>query len=271
MACEALAALGAEKAIGAWVPGFEASLVVAAAPRPPDWGPRFAWQEHLGDWRLRPEWIGYFEQAVEADGCDAVIRLWVPRLMPGLMSALFHGVIRTAHAARAVTGSASPARRAELAHALGNWASWYRPGEPIGHDGHDQEPDGAAIDAARRGGRAYVRQPSIVYLHGVTGAMAVDLLAPFLAPADAAAAVAQLEADHDALYQGTPDGPLDGPFDASREQWVAGVVDAAVASRDPHQVKLVEACRRGYAASGDRAFIVAAETVTGARPATFAR
>jgi hypothetical protein len=34
---------------------------------------------------------------------------------------------------------------------------------------------------------------------------------------------------------------------------------------DPHQVKLVEACRRGLAANGDPAFAAAAETVTGLR------
>jgi hypothetical protein len=38
---------------------------------------------------------------------------------------------------------------------------------------------------------------------------------------------------------------------------------AAVRSLDPHQVKLVEACRRGHAATGDPAFAAAAETVTG--------
>ena len=42
-----------------------------------------------------------------------------------------------------------------------------------------------------------------------------------------------------------------------------GVTVAAVRSLDPHQVKLVEACRRGHAATGDPAFAAAAETVTG--------
>jgi hypothetical protein len=38
---------------------------------------------------------------------------------------------------------------------------------------------------------------------------------------------------------------------------------AAVRSLDPHQVKFVEACRRGHAATGDPAFAAAAKTVTG--------
>ena len=37
----------------------------------------------------------------------------------------------------------------------------------------------------------------------------------------------------------------------------------ASTSLDPHQVKLVEACRRGHTATGDPAFAAAAETVTG--------
>ena len=38
---------------------------------------------------------------------------------------------------------------------------------------------------------------------------------------------------------------------------------AAARSLDPHQVKLVEACRRGHEATGEPAFAAAAETVTG--------
>jgi hypothetical protein len=41
------------------------------------------------------------------------------------------------------------------------------------------------------------------------------------------------------------------------------LAQVAADSRDPHQVKLVEACRRGYAATGDPTFAAAAETVTG--------
>jgi hypothetical protein len=38
-----------------------------------------------------------------------------------------------------------------------------------------------------------------------------------------------------------------------------------VRSLDPHQVKLVEACQRGLAATGDPAFAAAAATVIGLR------
>jgi hypothetical protein len=47
--------------------------------------------------------------------------------------------------------------------------------------------------------------------------------------------------------------------------WDDDVADAASRSYDPHQVKLVEACRRGFGITGDVGFIVAAETATSTR------
>lgn len=40
------------------------------------------------------------------------------------------------------------------------------------------------------------------------------------------------------------------------------MVDAAIASGDAHAVKLVEACRRGFAATDDPVFHAGAERVT---------
>jgi hypothetical protein len=60
----------------------------------------FEWRQALGDYHRLPEWIGYFSQAIDDDGWAAVVAAWVPRLMPALATALFHGAIRTAHAVR---------------------------------------------------------------------------------------------------------------------------------------------------------------------------
>ncbi|MGH9091766.1 MAG: hypothetical protein ACRDZR_10390, partial [Acidimicrobiales bacterium] len=111
--------------------------------------------------------------------------------------------------------------------------------------------------------RHYVAEPSIFALHGVTGAMAVDLLAPHLGPDAGVAALAQLRADHVALYGHDPAAPAAG--DAGWDPaWEAGAppAAAAAASHDAHQVKLVEACRRGWEASANTAFAEAARTVT---------
>jgi hypothetical protein len=261
MACEALATLGFEFELPEWVDHFEATMHRAIQPVTPAWGRDFAWEDRLGDYRLLPEWMGYFEHAIDDEGWPDVVRTWVPRLMPGLVSALFHGVIRASHAVRALEVSDTRARRAELARALGNWAVWFGPGQPINWDLPAGDPRVGTVHAAARGASCYVSQPSIFALHGVTGAMAVHLLSGHLEQEHAVAALAQLEGEHKELYRDiTPAkiGDADG-------EWDAEFVARAVASFDPHQVKLVEACLRGLDLTGDPGFIAAAQVVTGSR------
>ena len=103
--------------------------------------------------------------------------------------------------------------------------------------------------------------PTIFHLHGVTGAMAVQLLAGHLTDAAGVAAVHQLQVEHADLFRGVR--PWSGDVEADR--WDDGVELAASRSYDSHQIKLVEACRRGFATTGDPAFVAAAATVTGIR------
>jgi hypothetical protein len=182
-----------------------------------------------------------------------VVAAWVPRLMPALRTALFHGAIRTAHAVRAIDAVDTPPRRGELARALGYWAARYREGQPASPLAPAGDLRMAVVRAAAGGARRYLARPDIVRLHGVTGAMAVEILAAHIPAADGAAALAQVHAEHAALYAATE--PVTPPG--------SELTGAAVRSLDPHQVKLVEACRRGHAATGDPAFAAAAETVTG--------
>ena len=111
MACEALVALGFEESVDGWVQNYEASMGRAVQPVTPRWRSEFEWKDVVGDYRLLPEWMGYFERAIDDDGWRSVVSVWVPRFMPGLVAALFHGVIRTAHAARALEGVDTPSRR----------------------------------------------------------------------------------------------------------------------------------------------------------------
>jgi hypothetical protein len=88
--------------------------------------------------------------------------------------------------------------------------------------------------------------------------MAVHLLSGHVAPEHAVVALAQLEAEHRALYGDiTPAAVGD-----TAGEWDVQVVDKAVSSFDPHQVKLVEACRRGIGLTGDPHFAAAAQAVT---------
>ena len=102
MACEALSTLGFDQVIDGWVKRIEDSLVEAPGPVEPPWHGEFDWSSQLGDSRLLPQWLGYFDRAIGEEGWRAVVATWVPRLMPGLNGALFHGVIRTSHAVRAI-------------------------------------------------------------------------------------------------------------------------------------------------------------------------
>jgi hypothetical protein len=188
-----------------------------------------------------------------------VVAAWVPRLMPALRTALFHGAIRTAHAVRAIDAADTPPRRGELARALGYWAARYREGQPVGPLPPAGDVRIAVVRAAAGGARRYLARPDIFHLHGVTGAMAVEILAAHIAAADGAAALAHVHAEHAALYAATE--PVAQPHPASPPG--SDLTLAAVRSLDPHQVKLVEACQRGHAATGDPAFAAAAETVTG--------
>src|SRR5258707_6284807 len=256
MACEALAVLDCADDMGSWGGRFGRAGGASVDPVVPA---GFEWRQAVGDYRRLAEWIGYFTQAIDDDGWPAVVAAWVPRLMPALRTALFHGAIRTAHAVRAVAAADTPPRRGELARALGYWAARYRAGQPTSPLPPAGDLRMAVVRAAADGARRYLARPDIVHLHGVTGAMAVEILAPHLPVADGPAALAHVLAEHAALYAATE--PVTRPHPASPAGSELAV--AAVRSLDPHQVKLVEACRRGHAATGDPVFAAAADTGTG--------
>jgi catechol 2,3-dioxygenase-like lactoylglutathione lyase family enzyme len=258
MACEALSALGFDSAINEWVEHYEPTVHRPTQPITPTWGHEFSWKDLVGDLWLLPEWMGYFERAIDDDGWRDVVRTWVPRLMPGQVSALFHGVIRTSHAARALDVTDTRSRRAELARALGNWACWFEPGQPTDEHFVSGDPGIATAQAAARAAGCYVSQPNVFALHGVTGGMAVHLLSGYLDPSDATSALSQLEAEYRVLHHDiTP--ALVGDTDG---EWDSQFARTAVGSFDPHQVKLVEACRRGLDLTGDPYYVAAARLVT---------
>jgi questin oxidase-like protein len=268
MACEALATLGLASAINEWIERHESVLAAkfatfdttcrAVQPATPTWGHEFSWQDKLGDYRLLPEWMGHFERAIGDEGWRDVVGTWVPRLMPGLVSGLFHGAIRTSHAVRALNVADTRSRRAELARALGIWAVWFGPGQSTNEHVLSDDPGIATAQAAARAAGCYVSQPNIVTLHGVTGAMAVHLLSEFIDPFAAARAFSQLEAEYREVYHDiTPStvGDADGEWDPQFAQ-------RAIRTFDPHEIKLVEACWRGLKLTGDPHFIAAARLVT---------
>jgi hypothetical protein len=261
MACEALAVLGCEGEIEPWARWF--AHTVAEGPAPVTVGSlaQFDWKDALGVYERLPEWLGYFEHAIADDGWSSVVGLWVPRLVPGMATALFHGAIRTAHAVRAVDAVDTTPRQGELARALAYWAARFRVGAPVQEVAAMEELVPAIAGAAADAAGHYVANPTIFNLHGVTGAMAFELLAAHLAAEDGLAALAQIRAEHMAMFAGTESAT---PVDDVRK-WDEGLALVAAVSRDAHQVKLVEACRRGLALTDHAVFRAAAEQVSGRR------
>jgi hypothetical protein len=147
MASEALAALHRPDAVMSWAhryakrlePHPSASVRISEAE----------WREALGHEHRVADWIAFFDDALKEAPWRVVLDRWVARLAPGISAAAFHGVLRTAHAARALGDRETPQRIHEVAEGLGYWAATYHP-LPGSLDGpHDALPS-RAIDKVDR-------------------------------------------------------------------------------------------------------------------------
>lgn len=129
MAAEVLEALGQSHRIeDAWRTGAAAYRGRATQlPRIADLRTALGQRSRYTDWRE------HFQRELARRPWRTVVADWTARLSPGVSAAVFHGVIRTAHAVRALERLDSEARKLELAAALAYWASSYvelPPAEP---------------------------------------------------------------------------------------------------------------------------------------------
>ncbi|MFV0126155.1 questin oxidase family protein [Streptomyces sp. HMX112] len=133
MACEALVTMGLGERAPQWATRYRAQLEGPAPVRfaigPDDYHEALGRADRLGDW------IALMRRQVVEHPWLTVLNRWWPRLLPGLAAAGMHGVIRTAHAVRALTattGDPGPLLVDELAQGLAYWAARYQrlPGNP---------------------------------------------------------------------------------------------------------------------------------------------
>ena len=147
MAAEAMVRHGHSDLVGSWLDGYMRRL----EEFPRGLGPIGAgWQEALGDLRRVADWTAFFGAEISERPWRQVLNAWWPRLLPGVVAAATHGVIRVGHAVRALLADGDdPGHLAELAHGLAYWAARWQT-LPGGH---------AGASAAAAAGRAHAATP----------------------------------------------------------------------------------------------------------------
>jgi hypothetical protein len=124
MAAEAIAALRRPDAIMKWTRRYatrlEAHPSALARISEADWREALGREHRVGDWNA------FFDNALKDAAWGTVLDKWTARLAPGIAAAAFHGVLRTAHTARALGDRATAVRIHELAEGLGYWAATYQ-------------------------------------------------------------------------------------------------------------------------------------------------
>lgn len=125
MVVEALSAMGQGREALAWLEREADSFTPVDAEtsplNPDNWRALIAAPGRYADWRA------YFQNALETDPWREVVAIWVNRLVFGFSSSAAHGLLQTAHAARALQSDATPQRLRALANALAGWASRHSP------------------------------------------------------------------------------------------------------------------------------------------------
>lgn len=296
MAAEALALLGYTDEVPSWV---DVNVRKRRYYDPPE--RRWAlsaddaedWRPALGDFSRVADWTQLFDRELAARPWMDVLLTWWPRLLPGMSGALTHGVIRTAHAVRAVamTQGDGLLQRGELAQALGYWAARFWSPEPDGPPAAAQveaapgAPDAAdspdapdapglldplvALDAlVLDGAGVYARTPQsgpVGLVHAVTGPAAVRLVCDHL-PSELHRTAYETAARSSALMRGwfhidvdggAPQPDPDPDADAGRQ-----VIAQAVTLGDEHAIKLAEVAVRHYRRTPDRRLLTASSTAT---------
>jgi hypothetical protein len=251
MGAEALTELGLGHRVSEWV-----SHHPARAYLPPRTGTSIvsSWMNALGREECYGDWLNDLEIQLGERPYEEVLARWVPRFAHDVGTLLFHGLIRTAHAVRALDHRDTLERRGELARGLALWAIGVRSPPPSG-PAHDVE-EIEIVNYARFGAATLVDMPSVPAVHLVTGPMAYRLIAHHLDAKTHLIASQSFARTHAGAMR---------RFDAlkSKARMESFVIDerhenAIVDSRDAHPAKLTEAALRAFRETDDSIFLGAA-------------
>lgn len=285
MALASLARLGADEAR---LQAFEAGYVARLQDAPParEWPRGDPWRPPLGRRAAWPAYRSLFAEWIEHEGSADVLAQVLPWLWPGVAAAGFHGLIRTASAARC-------GHRGEVAEGLAYWSCRYLPlgelPEPPGASRGAQADPVALLRRLRAGtskARLIVERMREAARDGEVNRVAGRLVVTQDTPRQLARAAAQALAgsgDFTALHLVTATHAMrvltrfvDEPLNGWRAFWQAfahAVVAArlqrrpaaelldwptleriALSSDDEHVIKLVDSCReeeRAWAEPGE--------------------
>jgi hypothetical protein len=259
MGPEALVGLGIGHTVTRWIARHRARPY-----EPPVSGVSIptAWREAIGRKDCHGDWLRHFDWELGERPATDVLAVWVERFAHDVGTLLFHGLIRTAHAARALQQKDTVARRGELARGLALWAIGLRPAPPRETPQHNANVDWTdeIMHCAEAGAAAFVHKSTIPNLHLVTGAMAYLMIAPQLDARTHGIAAAAFRQTHAKAFE---------TFDADRRHALSeanpildhGHLEALADKTDAHPAKLTEAALRAYQATGDGLFLKAAAKV----------
>jgi hypothetical protein len=165
MGAEALATLGFGAEATSWVETYKRRMPHHDPPEARfriDPSDEQCWREALGRFERAGDWEDLFGRELADRPWRDVLAQWWPRLVPGMMAGLTHGLIRTAHAIRCLAATEHPGSAVtELARGLAYWAARYTllPGD-VAFTGRHTIAEAVAglsripLDDAQRGGRS---------------------------------------------------------------------------------------------------------------------
>jgi hypothetical protein len=137
MGAETLSTLGYHDLVPGWADEYaqrHEPLEAPAAGNPINLADLAARTSALGDLARVTDWAVAFRRQLTEMPWQVVLKGWLPELLPGYAGALTHGLIRTAHAIRALPAFETPSELMldEVAHGLALWAASYKtlPGRP---------------------------------------------------------------------------------------------------------------------------------------------
>jgi hypothetical protein len=256
MGPEALVGLGLGAKVESWISRHHVRPYVA--PTTGKFDPA-TWRTALGRRETHGDWLHYFETELERGSVRGVLARWVPRFAHDVGAFLFHGMIRTAHAARALDHKDTPVRRRELARGLALWAIGIRKAPEDRGEAPPRDLDVAAelLRYARLGAAVLIDTPNVPNVHLVTGPMAylmlshwVDTDAHPVALTSFASTHARAAREFESLKARASTQPIPS-LDATQ-------LDALATQTDAHPIKLTEAALRAFDRTDDALFMKAA-------------